>query len=224
MKKITLSVVLSFIVFGFSSAQQRGFHIGGIGGYNAIGILNRLLPEQAYHITCSPQYGFASGYNFNHYLGLQVELVNSHQGQKAENSSNQIVEEVNLHYLQLPILFQFADGDEFSQFYLTFGPQFGFLKDAQITTPAAGMIQAKDRFEKHETGILLELGTYSGLSHDYAESRSHHLLCWSVGLRFYYGLTDINTPQYRIPIPGKNYQKATNVAAGINIGIHWIIR
>lgn len=222
MKKIYFTLLLLIFVLPAGFAQ-KGFHLGGEGGYNATFIVYQQTygeTELDYALTTGGFGGLVAGYNFDNHFGLQVEGLFAGQGQ---NYSKEMVNEpttyreVKLSYFHIPFLFKYSCGAQYpTRFYLLAGPQLGILNSATIHYKDGGTeytIDAKNRFTKNDWELVFELGS------DFTITQG---LYASTGLRFNYGLTDINDPAYRIPNHNGIYNASLNALGGINVGLHYV--
>ncbi len=231
-----------FMVIGYNSYSQKGFHVGGFLGMNSVWIVNQNAwnitsqsvpnlatpsdeqPELEYRAAFGGMYGIAMGYNFTDNIGFQTEFLFSHQGQKYEGyyyGTNFIEKEVRLHYFQIPILFKFTSNSPNARFFVMAGPQFGFLTQAHSTINWDGMPHA---FVDPYTGESLEYDNLDVMHRYQPSDIGFHLnvgtdipltdnLYLSAGLKLYWGFPDINDEDWRLVKLSAPYDYVKSTAA-----------
>jgi len=223
MKKIYITSLFLISLLPMASAQ-KGFHIGLEGAYNASFIMNQdAYGEQELDYTATMKWagGAEIGYNFDRHFGLQAEIITSNQGQhylKQVAGQPTIYRNVDLNYTNIPFFIKYSsNGNYQARFYLMAGPQLSLLNTASIYYKDAQSeytIDAKPRFNSQDWAVAFEFGVdVTLIKNMYA----------SAGLRFNYGLTDINSPDYRIVNHDGIYQGSRNVIGGINVGLHYVL-
>ena len=222
MKKLILTQAFLVSLVAFASAQ-KGFHAGLEGAFNVPAIINQDAygqQELDYTLTTGWADGVVVGYNFDNHFGFQLEGVSSSQGQhyikKAANQPT-IYRNVDLNYTHIPLLFKYSGGAQYpTRFYLLAGVEMSMLNKASIyykdsATPST--IDARNRFNNRDWALVFEFGS------DFTLYKGLYL---SAGLRFNYGLTDINTPDFRIKNHSGIYNASRNALGGINVGLHYV--
>ncbi|HSQ46598.1 MAG TPA: porin family protein [Lutibacter sp.] len=86
---------------------------------------------------------------------LQPELLYSTQGAKFDESTSGFSADLNLNYINIPLMFKY---DVANRFYLEAGPQIGFLVSAEVLDQ-----DVKDEFES------TDFGANFGLSYGFTE-------------------------------------------------------
>jgi opacity protein-like surface antigen len=206
-----------------AATAQKGFNLGLDGAANLSFIINQNTyghPEYNYAPTYHFAGGLSAGYNFDHHFGLQAELWTTHAGQNyAQDLADGATfkRAVDLYYTNIPLLFKYSGGAEYpTRFYLLFGPQLSYMRKATITIDSANThskITATDRFNKTDIELVLDLGS---------DFTIYHNLYASAGIRFNYGLDDINAPDWQIKNLHGMYNPSTTAWGGIHIGIHYV--
>jgi len=243
MKKSLLIISVILFVFSCSLKAQKGKEliVGANGALTAVLIMNQNFygePEVDYAPKMGYAAGFNLGYNFTESLGVMSEIQYSLQGQKYEGkqslngTSYEVVRDIDLRYLNIPLLFKFSSGDKMVRFRFLVGPQLGILLDAtqdytrngkKLGTPAEnndGITfitdddDIKDRFDKYDIGIVGDVGADFHVTDD---------ICITAGLRGNYGFRDINKREYRIDDFGGEYAPSHNVWGGLYVGIQYKI-
>jgi hypothetical protein len=124
---------------------------------------------------------------------------------------------VDFYYWHIPLLFKYNGGAQYAtRFYVMAGPQLSILNKASIyynNGQTSYTIDAMNRFNKQSWEVVFELGS------DFTVYKN---LYASTGLRFNYGLNDINAPGYQIPDRNGVYNASRNVWGGVNIGLHYV--
>jgi hypothetical protein len=223
MKRILL---FSFsMISALSTYAQQGFHAGLNGSGNLTFIINQNnwgRPELEYAPTIGYTGGMELGYNFDRHFGLQAELIASKQGQNYQEENTALVKtnrSIDLRYTHFPILIKYSGGGDMAiRFYMMAGPQFSFLRHARETYSSDTMAQSIDhdvteRFEPSDVELVFDMGS------DFTLWGNWYM---STGLRFNYGLKDINDPDWQIAGPGKFYSRSQNALGGVYVGVHYV--
>lgn len=230
-QKITITKDQAFQTNDSKNINPGKFHIGTAYGRNLIFIINQTSyyrPELEYRPTFGNNFGLAAGYDFNEFLGLQVELYYSQQGQNYKDEDYRfptLTREVKTSYLQIPMMVKFMGGPSAIRFYAMGGVQYSKLLSSSVTIDGVEYqpdnvvenIKATRFFEQDEWGAKFATG---------ADFRINEKWYLNAGLAFYGGLTDMNAPYFRRnghAFSKKPYHMSTNAYAGGNIGIHYII-
>lgn len=222
MKKIYL--LLTCVAMSLSAYAQKGAHLGVDGAFNLTFILNQNTyggQEYEYAPTFGFSSGIAGGYNFDQHFGLQMEVKYSKQGQNYEYVTADGINlrrEVDLAYTQVPLLFKYSGGGTLpTRFYFLIGPQINVLQSASITAINNGDRKKEDahsKFNGKDFTAVFELGS------DFTIKGRWYA---STGLRFNYGFTDINDPDFHIPNSKGMYEASHNFLGGVHVGIHYMI-
>lgn len=232
MKKLITLLSLFFVLSGFVKAQDvEGFHAGlNIGGNNTW-ILHQYVYdstslEHDFKATFGFSGGLALGYNFSHGMGIQTEVYYSSQGQNYEERDYGfgfvVGKSIKLNYIQIPVYFKFTGGEAPAKFFVMVGPQFGLLSSSEIKiTTSFGDTSVTDKKHFQSSDISISLGT--GV--DISVSDNAYI---SAGMRFSYGLMDINGPDDRKSFTHGTtsypYKASTNALAGLFVGFHYLFR
>lgn len=219
MKKI-ITTFFSGLIFSTGLFAQ-GFHAGVNFQYGSVWVVNQEHyggSELEYKLKLGAQFGLSLGYNFSEHLGVQTNINLSHQGQDYESSDSAgtYVRKLDLHYMNLPVLFKFVGGASNARFYTLLGPQFAFLSKADNSEPAynGGAVQDyTERFNKTDVQIFIGLGTEITLT---------DVLVLNAGLHLTYGFSDINASGWQIKNHSGVYDASYNATGGINIGLHYL--
>lgn len=118
--------------------------------------------------------GMLAHLHMSKHFAIQPEIYYSRQG--AEDVKAGTNRQIELGYLQLPVLFQYMTG---TGFRFQGGPQIGFLLNARQQLNGGTQTDVNSSFNK------VDLGLTAGFS---------YVTKWSVGVdaRYFYGLTDIS--------------------------------
>ncbi|MCD4665050.1 MAG: PorT family protein [Bacteroidales bacterium] len=241
MKKIILILAGLILIIIYNANAQKGKELTfGIGGaLTSVWIMNQNFygePEVQY----APKMGYATsfniGYNFTENITVATEFQYSAQGQKYDDKQNiggikyEVNRNIDLRYLNIPLFFKYAFGDKQTKFRFLVGPQLGILLDATQIYKRDGDIigttaideegntfitdakNIKDRFEKNDIGIVLDVGADIHLSKEFFIS---------AGGRVNYGFKDINAAAYRIDDIDGEYTPSHNVWGGLYVSIHY---
>lgn len=162
MKIIITTLVSLFLMVGVANAQH--VNIGIKGGLNAYTVTDGSVFDNDLKVGFN--LGLIGHVHLADPIALQPELVYSRQGNK----------DVNLDYINIPLMFQYMYDNGFR---LQAGPQLGFLVGAKSEI-AGEKIDVKDEFES----IDLALG--AGLS--YVNPATN----FGVDFRYNHGLTNLS--------------------------------
>ena len=221
-----------------TAQKDKHFEVGLQGGYGSVWIINQNnygLTEMDYEYTWGGGFNRQLGYNFNENIGLFTEVGMLNQGQNYKDTwdNKEVKREVSLKYLNVPLFFKYAYGENRARFRLLVGPQFGFLQKAEQTYQIngedfnaeledkegnpfnVGSKDIKDRYNSMDVSFVLDLGADIYLM--------ENILYASVGARMFYGLTDINADAYHLENLDGNYEPSHNAGVTFMFGIHYII-
>jgi outer membrane protein W len=215
-KKVFSFLAISLFLFS-SIYAQKGFHLGVNYGVNSVALYyydrGGDLNEYSYKTKLGSTLGLAAGYNATEHWGANIELNYARLGSDYNvrpDGQPAHTENINLNYVQIPILAKFSAGNYRSRFISMLGPQFGFLSSADMN---GGDITSS--FKRNDWGLLLTTGGELTLVDD---------LYVSGEVRLYYGFTKVNTNPYAIFTPELGAENLHNMYGGINIGLHYLFR
>jgi hypothetical protein len=244
MKQI-LFIVLSFLLVNTTQAQVTSISSINIGGTAFTGL--SLIAEQnnygASELTYVPTLSYSGGVlvNVNWYqnLGIQVEGNYAFQGQKYYDlqSKKETNKNLTLNYIQIPVLFKYTFTDysiknAAPDLFFLIGPQFSFLQNAkleyirdggvigfteyhdEVYNPLQSRLPAYttdvDLFNNFDLSISSAFGAQFELS-DYLILTAESRLTW--------GISDINSRDWRFPDLRNNYTASRNYVWGLKIGL-----
>lgn len=242
MKKLMLFFISLVFLSVATNAQKGKEIILGVGG----AVTNTWIVNQNFYgepeVDYAPKVGYAAslnlGYNFTGNIAMLTELQYSHQGQKYEgeqhwsgNDFEDVTRDIKLYYLNIPVFFKYAFGKDLTKFRFMIGPQFGILMNAEQEYLRDGIKQPttaydlnnnpfittetviKDRYENLDIGVAIDIGTDITLS---------DLFYINAGIRFNYGLKDINAEPYQLDnYQQEPYELSNNLWGGLYIGINY---
>ena len=148
MKKIMLTALVAVIMMVSVNAQTFGAKAG-------LNVANLSGTETNNKALIGFNLGVFAEITLADSFSLQPELVYSTQGIKYDNSGANVSADLNLNYINLPIMFKY---DVANRFYLEAGPQIGFLVMAEVMDQ-----DVKDEFETTDFGVNF------GLSYGFTE-------------------------------------------------------
>ena len=241
MKKILLTLVFVTGVTILNLQAQKGKEVVfGVGGaITSTWIMNQSFygePEVDYAPKMGGAGSFNLGYNFDPHITVCTEIQFSLQGQKYDGKQNingtvyKLERNINLNYLNIPLLFKYSFGTGNTKFRFLAGPQIGILVNATQDYKRDGIKQGtkvydlngidfitdedniKDRYEKTDFSLVLDFGADIHLSDQFFVS---------AGLRGNYGLTEINAAPYRIPNLDGDYTASHNAWGGLYVSINY---
>jgi hypothetical protein len=243
MKKLILifSLVLGITSISVKAQKGKELIIGANGAITGVFIMNQNFygePEVDYAPKMGYTASFNLGYNFSENLGMMSEVQYSLQGQKYEGKQSfegnvyDVERNIDLRYLNIPLLFKFSSGTKMMRFRFYVGPQVGILLDATQDYKRNGSKAGttamdndgetfitdandiKERIEKYDFGFVGDVGADLHVTKD---------IYLTAGLRGNYGFRDINKRQYRIEDLDGEYMPSHNVWGGLYFGIHYKI-
>ncbi len=220
--------------------QQLYFGVGGTGLSSWITNVSNygLKFNMDYkNITIGGSGNVNVGFDFNKHIGLKLEVGYAKIGQDLTKDTQVTPDtvytrKVQLHYLQIPLMFKYRTGGEVAKFYLMFGPQFNFLLNAKQTYTKNGATfgdkvpgnwskptiigesTITDRYSSLDVMGRIDLGV------DFTLAK--HLLI-NFGVTMAYGLLDINGTDWRMNNKDGNYSASHNVYAGVNFGVCYVL-
>jgi hypothetical protein len=212
-------LIICFVVMGMATAKaQIGLYAGVNGSANLVFILNQNTygeQELEYRATPAIMAGPVVGINFLPILGLQTEVNFAAMGQNYEDMPDgRIMREVKLNYTYVPIMLKYTAPSPVVRFYAMGGPQFGFLNSASIDHVVddrnLSLADARERFNDRDFGLTFGTGAQINLPGGFSVSP---------GLRFYLGLSDINTEEWRTPNGRGIYEPSRNFYGGFNLAL-----
>ncbi len=234
-----LPLILLLMISTARAQKGKELIIGAGGAFTGVLIMNQNFYGEP-EVNYAPKFGYAAsfnlGYNFDGHAAIMAEAQYSLQGQKYNDKQSidgikyEVDRDISLAYLNIPLFFKYAFGEEDTRFRFMIGPQFGILLDATQDYTRDGKVlgttavdldgntfvtdakDIKDRFEKYEYSLAFDVGADIHLSKQW-------LL--SAGFRGNYGFTDINAAPYRIKDMDNEYSPSHNVWGGIYVSINY---
>jgi len=163
---MTKNILLLFFTFFFSlNVFSQKFELGFKGGVNFA--TQKLSTIQGVESITGYHLGAFTYIKLPLIFGIQAEAQYSTQGGKFELS--QVVNKKNLSYLNIPVLIR----SDFGPFNLHFGPQFGLLTGANLSSLNGITDDIKHQFKNRDfslvAGIGLRLPARLGLSLRYVK-------------------------------------------------------
>lgn len=250
MKKSVLLFAILAIAFSLQAQKRQQVLIGLGGAFTNTWIVNQNFygePEVDYAPKFGGSGILTLGYAFTEKISAVTELGYSMQGQKYDGDQIwaghdwKVERDIKLKYLNIPIFFKYLFGSGNTRFRFLAGPQFSILMDAtqdykrldaqdnqgitELTNKAGAKFSPtdddiKDRFEKSDFGMALDIGADIFLSKKFFVN---------AGLRMNYGFQDINAADYQIDPytkPGatdEDYSPSHNLWGGLYVGINYML-
>ncbi|MFU8843699.1 MAG: porin family protein [Bacteroidales bacterium] len=238
MKKLLFLIAAVWMISITAEAQKGKEVILGVNGaLTNVWVINQNFYGEP-QIDYAPKMGYTAGinlgYDINGNAGIMAEVHYSLQGQKYDGKQNGIKTErnIDLRYMNIPLFFKYAFGQDQTRFRVMIGPQMGILMDAsqeylwndQVKQTKVndlngvpfqtGAKNIKDRFEKIDFGIAIDIGTDINLS---------KVFFVTAGIRGNYGFKDINAEPYRLENLDGEYNPSHNLWGGLYFGINYRI-
>jgi len=239
MKKFILYVFLAVILAypNLTLGQINNFSILTLDfGANSTWILNQNMygnPKLDYNLKSGFSGVAAYKYLMNKF-GYSFGLGIGNLGQKY--SGNMVGADaklrINLTYLEVPVMGLYKLGGNKQQTWISFGPQLMYLVSAQqdfqrdegqlITEPEMlnpGSTDVINRFNNTDIMLAVEMthifaSTFTNIRPFISDQKT----MWSLSLKSAIGLTDINSPEFRVSTTRNIYAGSHNFYLGINIG------
>jgi hypothetical protein len=235
MKKLYSALLALLLLASFPALAQKGLYFGIAGTAQSTLITNQNnygLPEMDYKTTFGGAANLNVGFDFTNHLGIKIEVGYGRYGQKYtdKRDSSTFDRDIKLNYLTIPIMLKCRIGGPLVKFYIAIGPQFNMLLSAKQTynkndlpymddiddithnTFKIGKEDIKERFSSSDIYARIDLGI------DIIIIR--HLMI-EAGIKFGYGLMDINAADYRIKDHSGAYHPSHNVFGGITLGLNY---
>ncbi|GAB4329755.1 MAG: hypothetical protein Kow00127_22070 [Bacteroidales bacterium] len=234
--KLTFLLVC-FVTIGVYGQKGKELLIGGGGGFTSVWIMNQNFYGEP-EVNYAPKAGYAGfvtlGYDFDGHAAIATEIQYSLQGQKYSDKQSidgvkyDVDRNIDLSYINIPLLFRYSFGTGSTRFRVLLGPQYSMLQKAEqsylrdgkkLGTKATDLDgnefvtdadDITDRFESTDFSILMDVG---------ADIRLSDPLFLSAGFRGQYGFKDINAPAYRINDLDGEYSPSHNVWGGLYVGL-----
>ncbi|GIV33954.1 MAG: hypothetical protein KatS3mg031_1489 [Chitinophagales bacterium] len=179
--------MMFFLCMSGMLMAQEGFHAGFKVTPQSTWMINDDNSDNSnynYVSTWGIAYGPSFAYFFKPSVGVGMDVILSHQGQKfEERKTNAQINQLRLRYVKLPLLLHFSSSPELPvQFIGYTGPQFGFLTKAELeigqkTPPSAIFVPEVAPF------IPAEPGKYNVKS-SYAKANIGWLIAFGLGTNF----------------------------------------
>jgi Outer membrane protein beta-barrel domain len=235
MKKL-YSALLALLLFTCIPAiAQKGLYFGLAGTIQSTWITNQNnynLPAMDYKSAFGGAGNINVGFDFTNHLGVKLEVGYGKFAQKYSDKRGDSVfsREVKMNHLMIPILLKYRTGGAIAKFYVAIGPQFDMLLsasqnylmnganyDTTLETVSgekfgAGKEEIKERFSSMDVFARMDLGLDVTIV--------KHLMI-EFGIKFGYGLMDINSTDYRIKDTSGNYHPSHNVFGGLTLGLNY---
>jgi hypothetical protein len=203
------TILVALIAFGISSnllAQKKGDVEFGVN----IGFNNSSVSDNQYSYDSSTglNVGGSLDYYFSNTWSLKVKMIYDQKGWDNGEILNlddgqYYPTDYNLDYLTIPVMANWHFGNK-KEWYLNFGPYFGFLMSAKDTQFDANM---KKFFNENDFGLAAGIGIKIPISNK---------LRFFAELEGQGGFTDINKE------PG--YSSLTNSRTSLNVGFNFLLK
>lgn len=214
--KHLLTYLLLCLAFGYVSNAQSNLFVGGQASFNSLLWLNQNAYGEPHELAYKFKPGIAIGLQAGAILkpksAIVLEVNFAQQGASYDETINgtNFVREISQSYIQVPIYYQYRAKKDRNGFILDIGPSFGFISDASVSIDGEVDLDAKERFNGIDLGLLVGLGYGLDLT-DNVELK----LNW----RNYVSLTDINAEDFQIADPDGVYEPSRNARSGIEAAL-----
>ncbi|MGA2824112.1 MAG: porin family protein [Bacteroidales bacterium] len=236
MKKLYSALLALLLLASFPALAQKGLYFGIAGTVQSTLITNQNnygLPEMDYKTTFGGAANLNVGFDFTNHLGIKIELGYGKYGQKYTDTrdSSTFDRNIKLNCLTIPIMLKYRTGGPIIKFYIAIGPQFNMLMAAKQTynkngfpymedvddtithsTFKVGQEEIKERFSSMDVLARMDLGLDITLV--------KHLMI-EFGIKFGYGLMDLNATDYHIKDHSGAYHPSHNVFGGLTLGLNY---
>jgi hypothetical protein len=138
-------------------------------------------------VSMSHGYGAFIGHNFNHHVGVVLEVDYNQVSQKYRDRN--LDRKVNINYLNIPVLLSLnTDKAKCVNWNFVVGPQFGVNVGSRVTEAPGDTVRATVAVKGGDVGAAYGTGLEFGLNRE-------HTLRLDVGYRGFTGLVDMNASQ-----------------------------
>ena len=205
MKKSVLAAVLVLGLSSAISAQKKGDVEFGVNiGYNMSSVSN---DQDTSDSGNGFNFGGSLDYYFSPVWSIKGKLIYDQKGWNndyiEDSNGNVYPTDVNLNYLTIPVMANWHFGNK-RNWYLDFGPYFGFLLDANETQFNSDL---KDYFETNDFGLAVGIGVKIPVSN-------------KLKIFFEYegqgGLSDISKNSFNGAV--------TNSRSSLNFGLNFLLK
>lgn len=169
--KTSLLIIVAFILTNINAQAQHG-NIGVKAGFNAYNTSGDNTGSNEYKIGLN--IGMISHFHMGEQFALQPEIYFSQQGTSYKSNGNDV--DLNLNYVNIPVLFQYMFDNGFR---IHAGPQLGLLASAK-TKIGNNNNDVKNNFNGTDIGVTVGMSYVkpsTGFGYD---------------IRYNHGLTNIN--------------------------------
>lgn len=206
MKKIILVALIAFGISSNLSAQKKGDVEFGVNvGFNNSSVSDT---NNSYDTSTGLNVGGSLDYYFSPTWSVKVKMIYDQKGWDNDvilNLSNgqYYPTDYNLDYLTIPVMANWHFGNN-REWYLNFGPYFGFLMSAKDTQFNSDV---KKFFNTNDFGLAAGIGIKIPVSNK---------------LKFFFelegqgGFTDINKES--------GYASLTNSRSSLNVGVNFLLK
>lgn len=204
MKKLASTII---VLFGFSlvvSSQKKGDVEFGVNiGYNSFSVSDSYDSSDT---GSGFNFGGSIDYYFSNTWSIKGKLIYDQKGWDngyVEDELGYYVTDFRLNYITIPVLASWHFGNN-RNWYLHFGPYFGFLMNAEETRYGADV---SDGFNNNDFGLALGIGVKVPISNK---------------LKLFFeldgqgGFTDI--------FQQNDYSAVTNSRTALNIGLNFLMK
>jgi hypothetical protein len=235
MKKLYTAIVAALLIASIPAVAQKGLYVGVSGAIQSTWVTNQNnygLPEMDYNTTFHGAANINIGYDFTDHLGVKAEVGYATYGQKYKDQKGDstLSREVKMNHYTIPVMFKYRVGGKVTKFYVAVGPQFDLLSSASQTYTLnnhdyvdtlntlsgkpfnVGASDITDRYNSLDIMARMDLGVDITLI--------EHLVI-ELGLKFGYGLMDINASDFQLPDHSGAYHPSHNVFGGLVLGVNW---
>jgi len=235
MKKIYTAFVALLLFACIPAIAQKGLYFGLAGTIQSTWVTNQNnygLPEMDYKTAYGGAANLNLGYDFTNHLGVKIEVGYGKFGQKYTDKmgDSTFSREIKMNHLMIPILLKYRTGGSIAKFYVAIGPQFDMLLSANQSyimngknyedsletvsgkTFVVGQEEIKERFSSMDVFVRMDLGV------DITVVK--HLMI-EFGIKFGYGLMDLNSTDYRLKDHSGTYHPSHNVFGGLTLGLNY---
>ncbi|MES2543414.1 MAG: porin family protein [Bacteroidota bacterium] len=160
-KKIVITTLLiAGISFGSFAQQKKGDVEFGLNiGINQSTITNSIETADR---RIGANLAGSLEYYFSNKWGIKTKLIFDQKGWNNGylidyNTGDEYVSHFRLNYITIPVMANWHFGKT-GNWYLNFGPYFGFLSSATAITQTEGDIDVKELFESNDFGISYGIG------------------------------------------------------------------
>ena len=235
MKKFCTILILGLLLAGPSFSQH--FFIGVNGSVMNTWITDVRsvnMPDMDYKTTFNPAVALNVGLQITNHLAIEIQPGYQVLGQKLSDAIGDTTysRTITLNYFQLPIFLKYRTGGALAKFFIEVGPQFNMLMSAKqtymkkdspwddpFTNPNTHKSEARNTSDIKSHFNSMDIMARMDFGVEFVVIKK---LMIDAGINLGYGLTDINSADWKIKNSSGKYTASHNIFGGATIGVNYV--